>query len=360
MYSCAGALTPELSIVVPILNECSTLPLLFATLESQRGIKFELILCDGGSGDGSRQVLEELIRSCAFPCKLLASAPGRAKQLNVGAAHSRADIILFLHVDSSFENRRALAMGVASLKSACRQAGHQKIAGHFPLYFMRHSNKRSWVFYHHAWKTYMHRPYCTHGDQGFLLSRELFNLVGPFDESLPFLEDVRLAKRIENCGQWLLLPEVIGTSARRFEYEGFYRRQVLNALVLACEDAGCGAWLGALPGLYRQHSVCNRLILGPFFKEIARKVDLLGWKDKLTVWRKIGIFVCENAWQLALMVDTRRHFRNGIPVGHGNLPCTEWFDRFAAPVLQRSFCIWSAALLTWVWFRWQVFASRWS
>jgi len=359
MYSCANALVPELSIVVPILNESSTLPLLISTLKSQRGVLFELILCDGGSDDGSRKVLDDLITSLPFACTLLVSDPGRAKQLNIGAAHSRAEIILFLHVDSSFESEHALANGVSSLKAAYGHFGHRKVAGHFPLHFKRHSNKRSWVFYHHAWKTHMHRSYCIHGDQGFLLSREFFTLTGPFDESLPFLEDVRLAKQIENYGQWWLLPDVIGTSARRFENEGFYQRQVLNALVLACEDAGYGGWLDALPGLYRQHSACNRLILGPFFKEIASKVNLLDWKSKLRFWRKIGTFVCGNAWQLALMADTWRHFRNGVGIGKGRLRCTEWYDRFAARILQWPMCIWTAAVLSWMWFRWRIVVSRW-
>lgn len=359
MDSCGKSLSPELSIVVPILNEASTLPLLFSTLTCQQGIIFELILCDGGSKDGSRHVFEDLCSSLPFACRFLVSEPGRAKQLNIGAAHSRADTVLFLHVDSSFESRYALATGVSSLKSAYEKFGHQKIAGHFPLHFVRHSNTKSWVFYHHAWKTYLHRPYCTHGDQGFLLSREFFMRIGPFDESLPFLEDVRLAKRIENCGRWWLLPEVIGTSARRFEYEGFYRRQVLNALVLACEDAGYGDWLAALPGLYRQQSACNRLALGPFFKEIARNVKHLKFKAKLKLWRKVGVFVCGNAWQLALMADTWRHFRKGIPVGQGRLLYTGWFDRFIEPIIQHPFCSWSASLFTWMWFRCRVIASRW-
>lgn len=360
MNSCAETLAPELSIVVPILNESSSLPSLFSTLKCQQGVRFELILCDGGSDDESRQVLEALAGSFPFACRLLSSDPGRARQLNIGAAHSRADTILFLHVDSSFESRHALATGIAALKSACRQFGHQRIAGHFPLHFIRHSNKKSWVFYHHAWKTYMHRSYCIHGDQGFLLSREFFTLVGPFDESLPFLEDVRLAKRIEQCGRWCLLPEVIGTSARRFEYEGFYRRQVLNALILACEDVGCGAWLDDLPGLYRQHATCNRLILGPFFKDIARKINLLEWKDKLRFWHKVGTFVCGNAWQLALMADTWRHYQNNITIGQGRLSYTEWFDRKVTPIIQRPSGIWSAAFFAWIWFRWRLFVSSWS
>ena len=351
---------PELSIVVPILNECQNLPSLISTLERQQGVAFELIFCDGGSQDGSRQILNDLIGTVPFACQLLVSEPGRAKQLNTGAAHSRADMLLFLHADSIFENRHALAMGLASLQSAHQQFGHQKIAGHFPLYFVRRSADQSWAFYHYAWKTRMHRPYCIHGDQGFLLSRDFFSMVGPFDESLPFLEDVRLAKNIQNYGQWLLLSDVIGTSARRFEDEGFYQRQVLNALVLACEDAGCGAWLDSLPGLYRQQSACNRLCLGPFFTEIAGKVGLLEWKERLRFWRKIGVFVCGNAWQLAMMADTWRHYRKGGPVGQGRLAITEWFDKFATPLIRQSLGIWLAAILTWIWYRWRLFSKSWS
>src|SRR5450631_2618475 len=44
---------PELSIIVPVLNEAEELPALFATLADQHGISFELIICDGGSSDGT-------------------------------------------------------------------------------------------------------------------------------------------------------------------------------------------------------------------------------------------------------------------------------------------------------------------
>ncbi len=42
---------PEISIIVPVFNEAACLPDLFASLEAQRRIRFELILCDGGSTD---------------------------------------------------------------------------------------------------------------------------------------------------------------------------------------------------------------------------------------------------------------------------------------------------------------------
>lgn len=206
----------------------------------------------------------------------------------------------------------------------------------------------------------MHRPYCTHGDQGFMLSVDFFKMVGPFDESLPFLEDVRLAKKIEHCGQWLLLSQVIGTSARRFEDEGFCRRQVLNALVLACEDAGCGVWLEALPGLYRQQSTCNRLSLAPFFRELSRKIGLLPWQERWRFWRAIGTFVCGNAWQLAFMLDTWRHYRKGSPVGQGRLAVTEWFGKYVTPIIRRPIGTWLAAVLVWIWFRWHLISRRWA
>jgi rSAM/selenodomain-associated transferase 2 len=359
MVTCPSTLLPELSVVVPILDEGRNLLSLFATLERQEGVAFELILCDGGSQDGSREFLKDFLETLPFACRLLVSAPGRAIQLNMGAAHSRADMLLFLHVDSSFENRYALARGIASLKSAHRQAGHHNIAGHFPLHFIRRSAVRSWSFYYYAWKTRIHRAYCVHGDQGFMLSRDFFERVGPFDESLPFLEDVRLAEKIQKFGQWLLLPEVLGTSARRFETEGLYSRQALNAIVLACEDAGYGDWLVALPGIYRQQSTCGRLRLGPFLGEVSRRIRLLQWKERLILWRKVGAFVWNNAWQLALMLDTARHYRKGVPIGQGRLVILGWFDRFA-PHIWPPAGYWLGATAAWIWYRWRLFVGSWS
>jgi hypothetical protein len=193
-----------------------------------------------------------------------------------------------------------------------------------------------------------------------MLARAFFDLVGPFDEALPFFEDVRLSAAVMKHGEWMLLPAVIGTSARRFETEGFYRRQVLNALLLACEDIGYGEWLASMQGIYRNRSICSKLRLGPFFRELGRRVNRLAWRQRLVLWRCAGRFVCRNIWQVALMVDTLRNYRKGKEVGEGHLAALAWFDRHIAPRLDRPAGWWLTAVPTWVWFQWRLFIGRWS
>lgn len=351
---------PDLSIIVPVLNESRSLPALLETLKRQRGIRFELIVCDGGSGDGSCDLLTARGPEQPFACRICRSLPGRARQLNAGAACSRADYLLFLHVDSTFSDPQALAAGYHCLRAAHARAGHRNLAGHFALTFERTIQRPSWAFYHHAWKARLHRPYCVHGDQGFMLARACFERVGPFDESLPFLEDVRLAERILARDEWLLLPAVIGTSARRFESEGFYRRQALNALLLSCEDAGYGEWLTDLPGIYRQQSACAGLRLGPFFHAVARRAAALPWRQRWALWRRVGRFACGNAWQPALMIDTLRHFRRSVPVGAERLAVLAWFDRHVARRIDCPAGWWGGALVAWIWFRWRLLVRRWT
>ena len=65
---------PDISLIVPLLNEAAELPGLFASLSAQEGVRFEVILCDGGSSDGSQQLCRELGDQRCL-CSTDASAP---------------------------------------------------------------------------------------------------------------------------------------------------------------------------------------------------------------------------------------------------------------------------------------------
>ena len=82
---------PELSVIVPVLNEAPTLPELFATLAQQRETTFEVVICDGGSTDGTAQLAQELAGEMPVPVRVVASRPGRARQMNSGAAASHSE-----------------------------------------------------------------------------------------------------------------------------------------------------------------------------------------------------------------------------------------------------------------------------
>ena len=344
----------ELTLIVPVLNEAGTLPELFRNLAAQMEIDMEVIVCDGGSTDGTAELTHRLAPDLPFPVLVTRSEPGRAPQLNAGVAASRGETLLFLHADSLFTDRFALRSGLDCLTATCAEKGHERVAGHFALRFDRQDNVPSWGYYHFECKARLDRPECTHGDQGFLLRRSFFETVGPFDASLPMLAETRLAEAVRAGGTWLLLPAEIHTSARRFEAEGLRERQTLNAIITNFAAAGWEPFFRELPRLYGNQDAAGRLDLRPFLRQTAQLMAALPRRDRLRLWHATGRYVRDNAWQLALACDTRRNFRRGIPVGEGELPSLARYDRCLDRLTDHPPGRVAAALLTWLWLRWNL------
>ena len=318
----------ELSVIIPVLNEAGTLPELFRTLAAQRDVEPEIIVCDGGSTDGTVELALRLARDLPFPVLVTRSEPGRAQQLNAGVAASRGEVLLFLHADSLFRDRTAFRKGLNLLASAIADKGHDRFAGHFALRFDRQDNVPSWGYYHFECKARLDRRECTHGDQGFLLRRSFFETVGPFDASIPMLAETRLAEAVRTCGTWLLLPAEIHTSARRFESEGLLERQTLNAIITNFADMGWEAFFRELPQIYGSRENIRRLDLPAFLRRTGELMAALPPHDRRRLWRETGRYVRDNAWQIALLLDTRRNFRRGIPAGAGKLSLLRFYDRY--------------------------------
>lgn len=343
----------ELAIIIPVLNEAGNLPALFATLTRQKRVTFELLIVDGGSTDETPALASSLAASSPFSCRLLNSEQGRAQQLNAGARAAAGRTLLFLHADSNFPDPLALRRGLDALTAE----GDERTAGHFALRFAVPKVHSGFGYYFYECKARLDRPECTHGDQGFLLRRSFFAEVGPFDESLPLLEDTRLAEKIRRQGRWLLLPAEIVTSARRFETEGLYERQLLNALIMNAAATGWDDFFHQIKEVYRPQGLAGRLWLLPFLRAIRGVLRRLPWRRRLEVWLRTGAYVRPNAWQLVFALDSRRNFRRGLPAGEGRAPLLQLFDRCYEPLTDHPPGRLAAAGLTWLWFH-SVFLSR--
>lgn len=341
----------EVSLIVPTLNEAGGLERLFCMLSAQREIRFELVMADGGSTDGTAERARELAEAAPFAVRVIETGRGRGRQMNAGATAASGDTFLFLHADSTFPDPLALRFALDAFTEAVAAGASDRIAGHFRLRFDRSDPTPSLPYYFYEWKAQLHRPGCTHGDQGLLIGRRFLAEIGSFDESYPILEDVRLAERIAELGRWLLLPADIVTSARRFETEGLRERQTLNALLMNFAAMGWDPFLAELPRLYRSQERSGRLLLGPILRLIADLLRPLPLRERLRLWRETGRYVRANAWQIPLFFDVRRHFRNGTPAGDGATPCLRLHDRLFDRLTDHGAGQWTTALLVWVWFR---------
>lgn len=336
----AGAdATPLLSIVIPTLNEAETLPLLAADLRSQQGITLEVLVGDGGSLDATRSVVD------AAGWRFVAAPRGRGAQMNAAARLARGDLLLFLHADSRLPDPLLLSQAVAELIEHERL--HGPTAGHFRLRFRRNTNNNRLGYRYIEAKTALNRANTTNGDQGFLLTRELFDRLGGFDQRLPFLEDQRLAERIRAQARWITLPGHLETSARRFETEGFHRRYLLMGIIMGMHAIGMETFFARAPGVYRAQAETGRLRLSPFFALIRSMIcHDWGLAGTVRVFHNLGRYLRENAWQPLFFVDVC--LRPWL--GPDSSPLLRLHDRWIARALNFRPVDALAGLLCFVWY----------
>ena len=141
-----------ISVIIPTLNEADTGDSSLRNLFCQPG-NFEVILADGGSTDGTQEVLKR------FPAvQFVRSDGGRGRQMNEGAWRARGRIFLFLHADSVLSPEAMMGIeGVLSDPSVP--------AGSFCLKF----NHPGGFFKVLSSFSRVNHRYFTHGDQALLL-----------------------------------------------------------------------------------------------------------------------------------------------------------------------------------------------
>uniref|UniRef100_C6E0V7 Glycosyl transferase family 2 n=1 Tax=Geobacter sp. (strain M21) TaxID=443144 RepID=C6E0V7_GEOSM len=335
---------PELSVVVPVYNEEGNLLSFLEAMARQRELHLEVIISDGGSSDGGIGVARGFAADAPFAVTIIEGAKGRGAQLNLGADAARAPLLLFLHVDSRFDDPLALRKAVDALEKARRE--DRRVAGRFSLRFdFEGAAPLPYRFY--GAKATLDRPGCTHGDQGFMMGSDFFNELGAFQSALPLMEDTFLAERVREKGSWILFPARIATSSRRFLTEGLLPRQSLNAILMNLATLGHLSLIESLRESYRSHDAAKRLELRPILHPLNLKMAQLPRRERWRLWYRTGSYVRSNAWQIAFFLDV---VTGGAGEGKGGR-FLSLHDRLLGRLIDNRAGNCAAALFTWFWFR---------
>lgn len=201
----------KISIIIPVVNEAQALASNLPVLQALREEGHEIIVVDGASDAASA------VSCAAWVDRWLLSAPGRACQMNIGAASATGEIFLFLHIDTRLP---VDAMGLLE-KSFTTDS---TLWGRFDVQL----SGQGWAFRVIEYMINLRSRLSgvATGDQAIFISRSVFMSIGGFP-ALPLMEDVAISKILRRLAPPLCLRSKVITSSRRWEVRGIGRTVLL-------------------------------------------------------------------------------------------------------------------------------------
>jgi len=196
----------KLSVVIPVLNEAARLPETLAQQAGMRARGVEVIDVDGGSHDDSVAIAR------TAGVETLCAEPGRARQMNAGAARATGDALLFLHADTTLPPRAD-----AIVREAL--AGSRHAWGRFDVII----EGRPWMLRVVAAMMNLRSRLTgiATGDQAMFMTRAAFDAVGGFPDQ-PLMEDIELSRRLLNLSAPACVHHKVCASGRRWEARGVW------------------------------------------------------------------------------------------------------------------------------------------
>ena len=194
---------PLFSIVIPVLNQAGFVERALRSVLSQSYHDFEIIVADGGSTDGTIDILKIYAKRITWQCS--EKDGGQSDALNKGFAHATGEYFFWLNADDvllpdALESlAKALSPPADSSPRQAAQVAPQWIVGNMMIIdkddrVMRCLRDGGWhdVLYRHA-------PVQVYGPSS-VFHRSLFESVGGFDSSLQYAMDTDLWLRFQHEG----------------------------------------------------------------------------------------------------------------------------------------------------------------
>lgn len=213
-----------LSILIPALNEAGNLTALLPALQALRAEGCEIVLCDGGSTDGT------VAAAAPWVDHVVRSGRGRALQMNAAARQASGDVLVFLHADTRPPQDFHLL-----IRRACAAGARW---GRFDVRL--ESPRRSLRMVAAMMNLRSRWTGIATGDQTLFVRRDLFEQVGGFPE-IALMEDIAMSAALKRIAPPACLRQRVTTSARRWERDGVLRT------IFAMWRLRLAFWMGADP-----------------------------------------------------------------------------------------------------------------
>lgn len=213
----------KISIIIPVYNEAGQIGKLLEWLKkiTAEDIHTNILVVDGGSTDDTvDEVKSAGVRILKSPKK------GRAAQMNFGVRESTGDVIYFLHADTLPPEN--ITKSIRSALKAGKESGCSRLR----------FDEESRIMKFYAWFTHFDLLPFRFGDQGLFVKRDVFNALSGFREELVVMEDNEMMRLLRKRGTFVVLPNPVTTSARKYRENGFLRLQIIFSTIFVLHYAG--------------------------------------------------------------------------------------------------------------------------
>jgi GT2 family glycosyltransferase len=223
----------DVSVALTCLNAAEHLAGQLEALRRQvTPFRWELVVADGGSTDGTLQILQRYADEGLLPLRVAdaSDARGIAHGFNVAARTAGADRIVFCEADDEvgegWIDAMARALEQHELVASSQDAGklNSEWAQRARVAGLADGLQPSWF-----------PPYLPHAStMGLGVRRELFERVGGFDEDIPVLQDMDFCFAAQLAGAELVfVPEAVVHYRFRERFWDIYRQARLYSEHLA-------------------------------------------------------------------------------------------------------------------------------
>ena len=210
------------SIIIPTYNEADNIGKLISHLAGIIQNKTaEIIVSDGTSMDATLAISKR-----AGAIAVLSPRKGRAAQMNHGASIAKGDIFYFVHADtipplSFFDDITSAVNEGFGLGRYRTKIDSKKAALRFNAFFTR-------------FDMFM----CYGGDQTLFITKDLFNSIGGFNESMFIMEDYEIVTRARKVAKYKIIQKAALISARKYDTNGWFAVQKANYTIVQMYKKG--------------------------------------------------------------------------------------------------------------------------
>lgn len=276
--------TPLVSIITPVLNRQETIGHSLASVATQSYPRIEHIVVDGGSTDGTLDVVRSFEGS--YPLRWMSgSDEGMYEAINKGLSAARGDVLAYVNSDDLY-----FPWSVEAAVEAL-QGRADLVYGDLAILVPKRSGGKCHIQFYRDFD----RKFFTYsgalGQPTVFWTRDMTDRIGPFDTSYRLIGDCEYWLRAARSG--MRLGHIDEVLAVQVEHRGTLRRthpEVLDQEWARLRDFNAD-WAGPAPAAWRERL---RVGMGWRVKQIrllasARMHHPKGWPRFLTWARDQGL-----------------------------------------------------------------------